>query len=519
LIILMKLLTVEDLDISITLSLPGRKILNRQITRGISFSLEPGQILGVLGESGSGKTLIALTLTGLLGKGVNIHRGVVWFNGNKVDLVKSFHRLSSFRGRGIFLLPQSPAGALHPYRSIKSQFQEINRNIAPEALIEIVGIPGTYASKVPSRFSGGMQKRIMLAMAIATRPLLLIADEPTEGLDPVTKWEMLRVLQNLMRSNNTAVLFITHDIESLAAMEQLVGIDHFKVALFHHGVMDIRSSIRELKGLIEINHTKLGSSFSDNEAQTTEPKLCKLLEVVSIEKTYPETSKVLNGISFILEEGKHGGIIGKSGAGKTTLLKCIAGVEPFSKGSIKWQGKNFNPFPYRFKGEVQLLWQDPYVSLNPYIPAKDIIIEPLGNNKDAKHKLCKITEIVGLEEDSLHKYPWELSGGQCQRVALARALIRTPRLLLLDEPFSGLYPPDRHKLAQILRKFCLDEGITLLVASHNFTIIEALTDWVWVIEKGKVVDQGKPKNVFLNPSHPETTSLVKAAQNFLNLFG
>jgi len=515
----MKLLTVEDLSISLTLSLPGGKIVNRQITRSVSFTLEPGQVLGVLGESGSGKTLIALTLTGLLGRGVNIQRGVVCFNGNKIDLVRSYHKLSTFRGRGIFLLPQSPAGALHPYRSVKSQLQEIGRNVDPKDLLRRVGVSENHAFKVPSRLSGGMQRRILLAMAIAIRPILLIADEPTEGLDPITKWEILRVFQDLMRSNNTAVLFITHDVESLAALEQLVGPDRFRVALFKQGIIDIRNSVRELKELMARNHGKLWFSLTGTEVQIKESKRYKLLELDSLEKTYPETSKVLNSISFSLEEGQNGGFIGRSGVGKTTLLKCIAGVEPFTKGKLKWQGKKFNPFPYRFKGKVQLLWQDPYVSLNPYMTAKEIIIELLvGSRKDVMHKLHRITEIVGLEEDSLHKYPWELSGGQCQRVALARALIKTPKLLLLDEPFTGLYPLDKHKLAQILRKFCLDEGITLLVASHNFTIIEALTDWVWVMEKGKIVEQGKPKEVFLNPVHPATASLVKAAQGFWSLF-
>jgi peptide/nickel transport system ATP-binding protein len=274
--------------------------------------------------------------------------------------------------------------------------------------------------------------------------------------------------------------------------------------------MDIRKSV------IELIIKKYGDDVYPVVTRTQKEQR-KLLEINSLEKSYAKTSKVLDGISFSLEEGKNGGFIGRSGVGKTTLLKCIAGIEPFNKGVLMWEGKEFNPFPYRFQGEVQLLWQDPYVSLNPYLMSKDIIVEPLGNIKDAKDKLLEIIETVGLVEDSLYKYPWELSGGQCQRVALARSLIKRPRLLLLDEPFSGLYPPDRRKLTHVLKKFCSEKGITLLVASHDLTVVETLTNQVWVLDKGMIVEQGEPQKVFINPAHSETVALVEASKRFSNL--
>lgn len=495
----MALLEVENLSISAAFTLPTGKVAQREIVSRASFSVERGSILGILGESGSGKTLIALTLAGLLARGVIVHQGVMKFDGREIDLTKP-SCLGKLRGSGIFLIPQSPSGALHPYRSLQSQIQEINRKTDVPDLLSRVGLDPSYASSLPRQLSGGMKQRSLLSMVLAMKPLLAILDEPTEGLDPVTKWDVLSTLASLVRSIDMGVILITHDIESLAALKEMLGHDSVQMALLRRKQLHFLNDIRN----IEVTRTDVMTcQFVLGEVKHSPSK--RLLELDSVTKKYPGRGKALDGVSLWLGEGEHSGIIGKSGAGKTTLLRCIAGIEPITNGRITRRAR-----------KIQLLWQDPYSSLNPYLTAKEIIFELAKENKNTP-RLNKILEMLKLDEEILSKHPWELSGGQCQRVALARVLTISPQVLLADEPFTGLYPPDRQMLVKALKEFCDEEGITLLVASHNLDIIRALTGRLWVLEKGRVIEQGLTESVLLSPSLSETAILVEAANRFSRL--
>lgn len=513
----MRLLEVENLHLSVIKQLPGGKILSRDIVKNASFYLEKGCILGILGESGSGKTIIALTLSGLLAKGIFIHSGTVYFNGKRIDLKENSNILNSLRGRGILLLPQSPSAALNPYRSVEGQIKEVNPRIDVKNLLEIFGVHPSYASKNPFTLSGGMKRRVLLAIALALKPSLLILDEPTEGLDPVTKWEMLSLIKFMMESLDTGIILITHDIESLAAIEKMVGKDRFCTTLLHRNTLTAKGNIRELNNYLEknyafVNSVELSCGLHDGKRLGNKP----LFELESAKKEYRGGLKVLDNISLSLREGEWGGVIGRSGAGKTTLLKCIAGIESLTEGNFKWKGTSLNPFPYRLKGQIQMLWQDPYVSLNPYLTALEIISEP-SKGKETSSRIKQIIDMLGIEEEFLARYPWELSGGQCQKVALARVLVSRPKLLLADEPFSGLFPFDKKRLIKALKVFCIEEGITLFIASHDLGLVKSMVDKVWVMEKGRIVEHGLTEKVFSRPSHPETVSLLDFGCRFFQI--
>ncbi|MGC8719120.1 MAG: ABC transporter ATP-binding protein, partial [Thermodesulforhabdaceae bacterium] len=518
----------------------AEKIVSRKIVADASFCVESGSVLGILGESGSGKTLIALTLAGLLAGGVIVHHGVLRFNNQRIDLAKR-RGLDKLRGHGILLIPQSSSGALHPYRSLRGQIKEANRKADVQHLLSTVGIDPLHASSRPNQLSGGMKQRALLAVALAIKPHLMILDEPTEGLDPATKWDMLLTLGSLIKSLETAVILITHDIESLAALEEILGRSRVRTALLYNKTINTFANVGELTKFIEntyqfpelchestghnrgtelmeahprsvavhdagIRRTSLFSStFQSVPARERNQNENKLLELNSVTKRYPAGLKALDGISLYLNSGENGGLIGKSGAGKSTLLKCIAGIEPLTAGKI-----------VRKTNKIQLLWQDPYISLNPYLTAKEIILDPARKTTQVD-RINKIVEMLELDEEILSKHPWELSGGQCQKVALARALTPLPHILLADEPFSGLFPPARRKLVKVLKHFCYEEGITLFVASHNFEVIKDLTDRLWVLEKGKIIEEGPTDNILLHPAHPETGAIIEAASRFTKL--
>ncbi len=489
-----------------------------EAVKGISFSIEKGEIVGVVGESGSGKSMSALALMGLLPKDAKVASGKLCFLGEDLLTMKPEKR-RQLCGSKMAMVFQEPMTSLNPVLKIERQVGEslkIHTKLTSAKIHEKViralaevGLPDPegLCSKYPHELSGGMRQRVMIAQAMINEPELLIADEPTTALDCVVQAQILELLRDIHRSKGTSILFISHDLNVVRALcSRVIVVYKGKVVeegrtedvLLHpkheytrHLVASIPEGKKEECSGDDILSLKDLNVFYDIRGGLFRKK---------------EKKHVIHDLNLSAKEGEIVGIVGESGCGKSTLCKTILGLHDNYTGSVNIK-KNVNP---------QMVFQDPAGSLNPARTIGWIMEEPLrlrGITDRAKRKklVSEMLESVGLDESFISRHPRELSGGQKQRISIGVALLMDSRLIIADEPVSALDVTVQSQILKLLLKLHEEKKMTILFISHDLNVVRGICSRVMVIYKGVIVEEGLSEEVYEHPAHPYTKLLLEAA--------
>ena len=507
---------------------------------GVDFRIEPGETFALLGESGSGKSVTALSITRLLPRTAEIS-GAVVFNGMDL-LALPKKEMRSFRGRHIAMIFQEPQTSLNPALTVGMQIGETlgqHRNLTGRAqkervieLLEAVEIPdpALRMREYPHQFSGGMKQRVMLAMALAGEPDLLIADEPTTALDVTTQARILALLKKIQRDMGMAMLFITHD---LAVASQVAD----RVAVMNKGKLVETASTRQFFSRPQHPYSKqLLDSLPDaskNIERDTGVVLSAqepMLRVSGLTVHFPVQKglfgrpagylRAVDGVSLELAQGRTLAVVGESGSGKTTLGKGILQLLKPAGGAVFLMGDNLSDLSAsqlrQRRADMQVVFQDPFSSMNPLMMVKDIIEEgmsTLGTENNAAHRQNLVDQLliqVGLEPDHKYRYPHEFSGGQRQRICIARALAVRPKLLVCDEPTSALDVTVQARILELLASLQEELGLAYLFITHNISVVASFAHEVAVMYRGRIVEQGATGTVLTSPRHEYTKNLLAA---------
>jgi peptide/nickel transport system ATP-binding protein len=499
------------------------------ILKDLSFDIEPGKVFGVVGESGSGKSMTALALMGLLPRGA-VTTGQAMLDGR--DLLSADEAdLCRIRGNRIGMIFQEPMTALNPVQTIGDQVAETllihGAATKAEALkiarerLDRVGLPAERfpLDKYPHELSGGQRQRVCIALAIALRPKLLIADEPTTALDVTTQAQILDLLKSLVAEDGMALMLITHDLAVVADIADHVAVMKTGEIVEQGATADIFRDMRHpyTRALFEAS-----GHVPDRLARAEEDPI---LEVRDAVRTYalPRTSlfgpsprfTAVDGVSFTLHKGENLGLVGESGCGKSTLTRAILGLEPLQGGEIRLFGKPVGPaMPNALRSGVQVVFQDPYGSFNPRWTVARLVAEPFHlmaeRPRDASDRVAEALVSVGMQARDMDKYIHEFSGGQRQRIAIARALILRPELIVLDEAVSALDVSIRAQILDLLADLSRRFDLSYLFISHDLSVVRAITDRVLVMQAGRIVETGRTEDVFANPQHAYTKTLIAA---------
>ncbi len=506
------------------------------ILRAVSMSVEAGKILGVIGESGSGKSMTAYSVMRLLPQGSR-STGAIAMNG--VDILSaSESTMCAMRGNDIGMVFQEPMTALNPVKTIGAQVAETivvhgrasraeARAIARETLNRVELPEHRFPlSRYPHELSGGQRQRVVIAMAIALRPKLLIADEPTTALDVTTQAQILDLLKRLVVEDNMGMMMITHD---LAVVSDLAD----DIVIMRSGeVVEVgpaKTLFRTMSHPYTIALFEASSHVPDRDAPETAPTP-PLLAVKSVSRDYilPRTTifgatklfRAVNDVSFTIKRGESLGLVGESGCGKSTLTRAILGLEDVQSGEILIDGDpvySGNSVNMAVRRKMQVVFQDPYGSFNPRHKVARLVAEPFHLLETpptgaARHDaIAQALDSVGLAASDSQKYIHEFSGGQRQRIAIARALVIKPDLIILDEAVSALDVSIRAQILDLLAALSDRFGLTYLFISHDLSVVRSITDRVLVMKAGEIVEQGETSQVFDHPDHDYTKTLINAA--------
>ena len=521
----MSLLDITNLSLSIN----GMPIL-----RNVSLSVNTGEIVAVTGESGSGKSLTALASMGLLPKGSQA-TGTITLEGQDL-LTTSEADLCNIRGNDIGMVFQEPMTALNPVQTIGAQVAEtilihgsIRKSYAMARSADVltrVGLPQEQfpLSRYPHELSGGQRQRVVIAMAIALRPKLLIADEPTTALDVTTQAQILDLLKDLARDYDMGLLMITHDLAVVSDMAD-------KIVVMRLGEVVEQGETRSLLTNLKHDYTKMLFAASGHQVNLPDlPASDVLLSVKNVVRDYTTPRKTvfgstgvfraLNKVSFDIKSGERLGLVGESGCGKSTLTRAILGLEDVQGGEITldrapvFMGRKPN---LAVRRKMQVVFQDPFGSFNPRHKVARLITEPFHllqtpPSHDERQRLINQTlTAVGLDPSDANKYIHQFSGGQRQRIAIARALIIQPDLIVFDEAVSALDVSVRAQILDLLANLSAKYNLTYLFISHDLSVVRTITDRVLVMQRGEIVEQGETEQVFTAPNHPYTQELIAAA--------
>ena len=532
----------------------------------VNFTLERGEILGIVGESGSGKSTIANAIINLIDPPGQITDGIIKID--NIELQNNEEIIQKIRGKKIGFVFQDPQTSLNPLFKIKDQLIETiqtHLNLSYDDalkksinLLQEVGIEN--ASKrindYPHQFSGGMRQRVVIALAISCEPDLIIADEPTTALDVSIQYQILELLKELTIKRNLGVIIITHDMGVIAETTN-------KVIVMRHGLIVEQGNTKDLltqpksteaRSLVisvpptnkKIDRFKLispdGSEITSSSANLTKNIIKtwgirkntnqKLLDVKKITKIFDDQSmsyskkvdekavKAVNDVSFELFEGETLGLVGESGSGKSTIAKIITGLVKPSFGELEYNGLSLYNSRRKYqidksRGQIQMIFQDPYSSLNPRFKVKDIIAEPIKffqksiTRNDLDQNVNDLIDIVGMTRKSLDRYPHEFSGGQRQRISIARALATRPRLLICDEPTSALDVSIQAQILNLLKDIQDELHLTMLFISHDLPVIRQMCNRIIVLKNGIVCESNDTETLFNDPLHEYTKELIK----------
>jgi peptide/nickel transport system ATP-binding protein len=533
-----------------------------RVTHDVSFTVEPGEVVALVGESGSGKTTTAQAVIGLLPENGRIEHGAIRLNGEDIAHWTG-KRFDAIRGRQISLIPQDPTSSLNPVKTVGAQVGEIlrihgerdSKAIAARVieLLARVGLsdPELRARQYPHELSGGMKQRVLIAIAIALKPQLIIADEPTSALDVTVQRRILDLIDELRRDTGTAVLLVTHDlgvaadradrivvlqggrIQEAGAARQLLAAPQSAYARqlladapsLSAGTRAARPpyppAVIPAKAGTQASTGASGELGPGSSAEMTPSEDAILVEnlVHDFQINGRRNFRAVDDISFAVRRGTTHAIVGESGSGKTTTVRDIVGFGRPTSGRISVAGTDIASLKgdalRQFRQKIQLVYQNPFSSLDPRQTVFSIVEEPLRNfgRLDATARADKVNvllERVGLPEALRQRRPRALSGGQRQRVAIARALVLDPEVVVLDEAVSALDVTVQAQILKLLDELQRERGLTYLFVSHDLAVVRQISDTVSVLQNGRQVETGPVAEVFRNPQSPYTRELIDA---------
>ncbi len=502
--------------------------------RGISLDLKRGETLCIVGESGSGKSLTSLALMGLLGKRIVPQADRMEFDGTELTTA-SARTMRKLRGARMSMIFQEPMTSLNPLHTIEKQLSEslslhqgVHGVAARDRILELLDKVGLRDAEdrlnaYPHQLSGGQRQRVMIAMALANKPDVLIADEPTTALDVTIQAQILELLAELKDSEGMGLLFITHD---LAVVRKIAD----KVCVMKDGEIVEAGTVAEIFENPQHPYTQL--LLSARTVGTPDPVAADAPVVTQTEnlrvwfpihrgflKRTVGHVKAVNDASLSVRAGETLGIVGESGSGKTTLALAVMRLIA-SEGAIHFDGQDVRQWSTRelrrLRKDMQIVFQDPFGSLSPRMTCEQIIAEGLGvhgseDGRDTSTLVAEVMEEVGLDPPTMHRYPHEFSGGQRQRIAIARAMILRPKLVVLDEPTSALDMTVQVQIVDLLRKLQRKYGLAYLFISHDLHVVRAMSHSIMVMKNGDVMEQGPAAALFDNPQTDYTRELLAAA--------
>ncbi|CAH1219052.1 Glutathione import ATP-binding protein GsiA [Paenibacillus allorhizoplanae] len=510
-----------------------------EAVRNVSFSVREGETLGIVGESGSGKSVTARTIMRLLPSPPSMVKGgeVLFHGQNLAD--KSDLEMEHIRGRDIGMIFQDPMSSLNPTMRIGRQIEESlikHRRLGKEEaqreaieMLKLVGIPHAEARyyQYPHEFSGGMRQRVMIAIALACRPSLLIADEPTTSLDVTIQAQILHQMKEIQRKLGTSIILITHDLGVVAGMCDRVVVMKDGEVVETGTTEEIFSApkhpytVRLLNALPRLDEKKKPKLVSSVTRSADDRPL---LEVRSLRQHFNlgkgQIIKAVNDVSFDIRAGETLGVVGESGCGKSTTGRTILRLNEATGGEVLYKGISLNRLSRRemktMRRYMQMIFQDPYASLNPRMRVADIIGEALDLHRmtsskgERQHRIEELLEMVGLSPSHAMRYPHEFSGGQRQRIGIARTLAVEPEFIVCDEPLSALDVSIQAQIVKLLEELQQRLGLTYLFIAHDLSMVKHISDRVAVMYKGKIVELAESEELYANPMHAYTKSLLAA---------
>jgi peptide/nickel transport system ATP-binding protein len=485
------------------------------ILRDVGLDLEAGQVAGLVGESGSGKSMTALAIMGLLPRGARL-RGTLRLDGRDLAALPERAWLG-LRGAQIGMIFQEPMTALNPVQTVGAQVAEGLRlaglgraqaRARARDRLDRVGLGEVGLDRYPHALSGGQRQRVCIAMAIARRPRLLIADEPTTALDVTTQARILDLLRGLVREEGMALLLITHDLGVVAGMAD-------RVAVMQAGRIVEQGPTKRLFRTMRHPYTRellAASRPPPRPARRVDGPA--VLEARGVTRRYGAHAAV-DGVSFALRRGECLGLVGESGCGKSTLSRALLGLEEVQAGAIRLMGRPGGMAMTRAdRARLSVVFQDPYGSFDPRWRVARLVAEPFhltGRPRDWRDRVAAALEEVGLGEADMEKYPHEFSGGQRQRIAIARALVTRPEVVILDEAVSALDVRVRAQVLGLLRDLQDRLGLAYLFVTHDLGVVRAVADRVLVMRAGRIVEEGPTPEIFAAPREAYTRRLLDAA--------
>lgn len=554
-----KLLSVEDLSISFFSDATEKEIIHN-----ISYHLFKNEILGIVGESGSGKSVSTLAILGLLPKRISkITKGHILFEEKDLTQLASKH-FQTIRGNQISMIFQEPMSSLNPSMTCGNQVQEIllqHTNLSKkEAKTETLSlfekvklpVPERVYKAYPHEISGGQKQRVMIAMAIACKPKILIADEPTTALDVTVQKDIILLLKQLQAEEVMSIIFISHDLALVSEIADRVLVmykgdiveegetkqlfknpkhTYTKALLSSKPSLDVR--LKRLPTITDFMEDYPKSEIiTSAQREALHKKLyakTPILELLNVEKEYISKSgwftklqvfKAVDGVSFKLYEGETLGLVGESGCGKSTLANAILQLDKATAGQILYHGVDItklNAFAIRkLRKDIQIIFQDPYASLNPRIPVGKAIMEPMKvhhigkSDKERKEMVLDLLSKVGLDASFFNRYPHEFSGGQRQRIGIARAIALQPKLIICDESVSALDISVQAQVLNLLNDLKDNFKFTYIFISHDLAVVKYMSDQLVVMNKGKIEEMADADIIYEHPEREYTKKLIHA---------
>ncbi|MBY8963078.1 ABC transporter ATP-binding protein [Flavobacterium sp. D11R37] len=534
------------------------------IVKDSDFVLHQNEILGIVGESGSGKSVTSLAVMGLLPNGIlQVTKGAILFEGKDIAALPQ-KELQKMRGNAIGMIFQEPMSSLNPSLKCGYQVAEILKQhtklSAAQIKTEVLSLfekvklpePEKIYNRYPHEISGGQKQRVMIAMAIACKPKILIADEPTTALDVTVQKEIILLLKELQRETGMSIIFISHDLSLVSEIADRVlvmyrgeiveqgnaeSIFNNPQHLYTKALINSRPSLDvRLKRLPTIHDYLAGTvtkaEVTPQQRQAEHSKLyaqAPLLEVINVEKEYVSSAglfgkdikfKAVNDVSFTIYEGETLGLVGESGCGKSTLGNAILQLDKPTAGTIKYRGTDLSQLSAKqireLRKEIQIIFQDPYSSLNPRLTVGRAIMEPMQvhklykNDRERKAKTLEILNRVGLGAEHFNRYPHEFSGGQRQRIGIARTIALQPKLIVCDESVSALDISVQAQVLNLLNELKENFGFTYIFISHDLAVVKYMSDQVVVMNKGRIEEMNEADALYEHPQKEYTKKLIAA---------
>ena len=548
------ILSIRDL----TVDIPTRRGLFQPV-RNVSYDIRPGEIRGVVGESGAGKSMTGNAVIGLLDPPATISSGEILLNGQRIDHLSTEEK-RRIRGKEIGMIFQDPLTSLNPLFTIGEQLVEtiqlhlnLSKTQAKEraiALLDRVAIPNPAVrfDQYPHQFSGGMRQRVVIALALCSEPSVIVADEPTTALDVSIQAQILDLIKELAEERQVGVILITHDMGVIAdttdevtvmymgevvesgPTDQILGRPQHaytkslisavprpqkklhRFPLIAYGGRTTEFHIADLARNWDRTETSQDGTLLRAEGLTK-----RFLQKGSLIPSRREYFTAVDNLSFEIHDGEVFGLVGESGSGKSTVARMIATLYKVDGGKVWFDGEEMTAMDddalARYRRQIQMIFQDPFSSLNPRMKVADIVAEPARHHKlleedGIKARVSELLDRVGLGAEAAQKYPHEFSGGQRQRISIARALATQPRFLICDEPTSALDVSIQAQILNILKDLQEHLGLTMLFISHDLPVVRQMCDRVGVMRNGQLVEVQETERLFADPQHPYTQELL-----------